>query len=280
MFGAFAVDVIAGFAHTIWRILPYMGLMAVVFAILSWISPCNKGKPWWEKRGLVTDLCYWFIVPVVTRYARIGFTVLLTVYLLGIDTADGLVAFFDHGHGPLSRLPFWWQLGLYLIASEFCLYWLHRAFHSARLWRFHAVHHSSEDIEWISASRFHPVNLIFGTVAVDVIALMLGFTSDIFLIMGPFNALTSGWVHANLDWTLGRFKYVFAGPVFHRWHHARDHVGVNFAGTFSLFDVMFGTFYMPQGALPKDYGIDDAAMPQSFGKQMLYPVMDRVKAGG
>ena len=134
------------------------------------------------------------------------------------------------------------------------------------------MHHSSEDVEWISASRFHPVNLIFGTVAVDVIALMLGFTSDIFLVMGPFNALTSGWVHANLDWTLGKFKYVFAGPVFHRWHHTRAHVGVNFAGTFSFFDLMFGTFYMPQGELPKDYGIEDATMPESFGGQMVYPI--------
>ena len=270
--GAFALDVLSGFAHTISRLLPYMAFMAVAFTGLSWLSPCNKVGPWWQKKGLVTDLCYWFIVPVFTRYARIGFTVLLTVNLLGINTADGLVAFFDHGHGPLSRLPFWWQLGLYVIASEFCLYWTHRAFHSYRLWRFHAVHHSSEDVEWISASRFHPVNLIFGTVAVDVIALMLGFTSDIFLVMGPFNALTSGWVHANLDWTLGKFKYVFAGPVFHRWHHTRAHVGVNFAGTFSFFDLMFGTFYMPQGELPKDYGIDDATMPESFGGQMVYPI--------
>lgn len=274
MLGALAVDVIVGFAHTIERILPYMAVMAVGFAILSWFSPCNAGKPWWQKRGLVTDLCYWFIVPVFTRYARIGFTVLLTVYLLGIDTADGLIAFFDHGHGPLSRLNFWVQLGLYVVASEFALYWIHRAFHSARLWKYHAVHHSSEDVEWISASRFHPVNLILGTVAVDVIALMLGFTSDIFLIMGPFNALTSGWVHANLNWTLGPFKYVFAGPVFHRWHHEREHVGVNFAGTFSLFDWVFGTFYMPEGELPKNYGIEDREMPESFGRQLIYPVLN------
>ena len=274
MLGALAVDVIVGFAHTIGRILPYMGVMAVGFAFLSWLSPCNKGKPWWEKRGLVTDLCYWFIVPVFTRYARIGFTVLLTVYLLGINTADGLVAFFDHGHGPLSRLPFLVQLGIYLIVSEFCLYWIHRAFHMGRLWKYHAVHHSSQDVEWISASRFHPVNLILGTVLIDVISLMSGITSDIFLIMGPFNALTSGWVHANLDWTLGRFKYVFAGPVFHRWHHTREHVGVNFAGTFSAFDWMFGTFYMPEGQLPQNYGIEDEHMPESFGMQVVYPILN------
>ncbi len=118
MLGAFALDVISGFAHTLMRVLPYMAVMGVAFAGLSFFTPCNPGQPWWKKRGLVTDLCYWFIVPVFTRYARIGFTVLVTVYLLGINTANGLVAYFDHGHGPISRLPFWVQLGLYLVAHR------------------------------------------------------------------------------------------------------------------------------------------------------------------
>ncbi len=275
MIGAVALEVVSGFAHSLTRLLPYLAAMGVGFAVLSWLAPCNRGKPWWGKRGLVTDFCYLLIVPVFTRYARIGFTILLTVYLLGINTADGLVAFFDHGHGPLSRLPFLVQLGIYLVLSELALYWIHRAFHTARLWKYHAIHHASQDLEWISAWRFHPVNVILGTVLVDVISLMSGITSDVFLVMGPFNAITSGWVHANLDWTLGTFKYVFAGPVFHRWHHTREHEeGVNFAGTFALFDVMFGTFYMPEGVLPQDYGIDDANMPESFGRQIIYPIVN------
>ena len=57
------------------------------------------------------------------------------------------------------------------------------------LWKFHSVHHSTEDLEWISASRFHPVNLLMGTVLVDVLALLAGFSPDIFLIIGPFDTL-------------------------------------------------------------------------------------------
>ncbi len=79
-------------------------------------------------------------------------------------------------------------------------------------------------------------------------------------------------MHANLDWTLGPFKYVFAGPVFHRWHHTIEQGDKNFAGTFSFFDLMFGTFHMPEGQLPQNYGIDDANMPESFGMQVLYPI--------
>lgn len=274
MIGPLTADVISGFAHTLIRILPYLAVMGVVFAVLTHYTPCNPGGPWWRKKGLVTDLCYWFVVPIFSRYGRIGFAVLLTVYVLGIDTTQGIVNFFEYGHGPVARLPFWLQFAIYLLGTEFLLYWSHRLFHTTALWKYHAVHHSSEEVDWTSASRFHPVNLLLGTVLVDVIALMVGFNPDIFVIMAPIDTLSSGWVHANLNWTLGPLKYVFATPVFHRWHHTREYDGKNFAGTFSVFDVIFGTFYMPKGELPQNYGIDDAAMPESFGRQVLYPILN------
>ena len=41
---------------TLWHVLPWLAGLGVCFAVLSRLSPCNEGKPWWEKRGLVTDL--------------------------------------------------------------------------------------------------------------------------------------------------------------------------------------------------------------------------------
>ena len=273
MFSAlFELAAICG--STFLHLLPYFAAMGVLFAALSWFSPCNAGKPWWQKRGIATDVTYLFMTPVLMRMARIGFSILIAVYLLGITTTNDLVAFFDHGHGPVSRLPFWLQLAGYLILSDLALYWIHRAFHSGFLWKYHAVHHSSEDVEWLSAWRFHPVNVILGSVAVDVAAIMAGINTDVFFIVSPFAVLSSGWVHANLNWTLGPLKYVVAGPVFHRWHHTREkEEGVNFAGTFSLWDWMFGTFYMPD-RLPENYGIGDKNMPESFGMQVVYPILN------
>lgn len=271
MFDALS-GLLSAFAHTLLTLLPYFMVMGIAFAALSWFSPCNAGKPWWQKRGIVTDLTYVFITPVLMRFARIGFSIMIAVYIVGITTSQGLVAYFDHGHGPVSHLPFWLQVALYLVLTDLALYWIHRAFHSGFLWKYHAVHHSSEDVEWISAWRFHPLNVILGSVAVDVAAIMSGLNTDVFFIVAPFNVLSSGWVHANLDWTLGPLKYVLAGPVFHRWHHTREKHGLNFAGTFSLWDLMFGTFYMPE-ELPENYGIDDKEMPESFGMQVVYPLL-------
>jgi sterol desaturase/sphingolipid hydroxylase (fatty acid hydroxylase superfamily) len=49
----------------------------------------------------------------------------------------------------------------------------------------------------------------------------------------------------------------------------------NFASTFAIWDVMFGSYHMPAGELPGDYGIDDKEMPQTLAGQLLYPLRQR-----
>jgi sterol desaturase/sphingolipid hydroxylase (fatty acid hydroxylase superfamily) len=61
--------------------------------------------------------------------------------------------------------------------------------------------------------------------------------------------------------------------VFHRWHHTAAERGgeKNFASTYPFIDLVFGTFYMPEGKLPDAYGIVDRRFPSGFGAQILYP---------
>jgi sterol desaturase/sphingolipid hydroxylase (fatty acid hydroxylase superfamily) len=247
--------------------------LGAVFTVLTAFWACNPGRPWWRKPDLATDVCYWFLIPVITRYLRIGMLIAGAAVLFGITTADGLIAFYQDGHGPLARLPLAAQILAFAVGEDLILYWTHRLFHGARLWKYHAVHHSSEDLEWISAARFHPVNLFFGAVAADVVLLVAGISPNVFVVLGPVTIAHSAFVHANLDWTLGPLKYVVATPVFHRWHHtAVDRGGEkNFAATFPILDVIFGTFYMPAGELPDHYGIADRDFPTSFGAQLARP---------
>jgi sterol desaturase/sphingolipid hydroxylase (fatty acid hydroxylase superfamily) len=268
-----ALEVLDQLLLTLWHVLPWLAGSGVVFALLSRLAPCNQGRLWWEKRGLFTDLSYWIFVPIFTRYLRIWVTVCLTIWLFHISDGEKIVDFYVHGHGPLSRMPLWLQGIFYLVVSDLALYWIHRGFHRGPLWKYHAVHHASEDLEWISAARFHPVNLALGPAALDIALLLTGVSPDIFLVIGPFNTITSCMVHANLNWTFGPLRYVFVSPVFHRWHHAQAVCGKNFASTFSLWDVMFGTYHMPVGARPSGYGITDQAMPEGLMAQMVYPLL-------
>src|SRR6202522_3980198 len=267
------LEVVEMFGQTITKVVPITIVLALVFSVLSHFWACNPGTPWWRKRELVTDICYWLFVPLFARVLRIGLLVLGAGVVFKIYSADDLIAFYDNGHGPLSELPLWIQGLLFLVLSDFMLYWLHRLFHGGAFWKYHAIHHSSEELEWISAARFHPVNLFLGSVAADVIMLLLGISPNVFVVLGPLTIAHSAFVHANLDWTLGPFKYVIASPVFPRWHHtAADRGGEkNFAATFPVLDLIFGTFYMPEGELPDNYGIADRTFPTSFTGQLAHP---------
>lgn len=266
-----AVFKVAG--ETVLKLLPISIALGLIFALLTHWSACNPGRPWWHKREIVTDVCYWFVIPLGARFVRIGLMIVGAALLFDIHGAEALIAFYDDGFGPFAKLPLWAQAVAFVAASDFMLYWIHRGFHGAAMWKYHAVHHSSEELDWISAARFHPINLFLGSVAIDAVLLLAGISPNVMLWVGPFTTAHSALVHANLNWTFGPFKYVLAGPVFHRWHHtAADRGGSkNFAGTFPVLDLLFGTFYMPKNKLPDAYGIDDRDFPSGFGAQMLYP---------
>jgi sterol desaturase/sphingolipid hydroxylase (fatty acid hydroxylase superfamily) len=266
------MEVLLMLGQTIEKVIPVTIVLALVFSVLSHYWACNDAAPWWRKRELVTDIVYWFFVPVFARVIRIGLLIVGASFVFHIKDADELIAFYDNGHGPLAQLPLWVQAILFVVLADFMLYWLHRLFHD-QLWKYHAVHHSSEELDWISAARFHPINLIIGTISVDVILLMAGISPNIMLWVGPFNTFHSAFVHANLNWTLGPFRYVLATPVFHRWHHTALDAGgdTNFAGTFPVWDILFGTFRMPANELPENYGKDEAAMPAEIVGQLVFP---------
>ncbi len=265
--------VLHSISQTMAKLTPISIVLAVVFTVLTAFFACNPGRPWWRKRELVTDLCYWFVIPLVARYLRIGLLIVGAAMLFGIYGAKELVDFYENGHGPLAQLPLWAQVVIFLAASDLLLYWIHRGFHGERMWKYHAVHHSSEDLDWISAWRFHPINIFLGSVAVDVVLLLAGITPRSSSLSAPLTTAHSAFVHANLNWTLGPFKYVLAGPVFHRWHHTAAERGgsKNFAATFPVLDLMFGTFYMPARNCPTATALPIETSRRASASRLLYP---------
>ena len=258
--------------QTIEKVVPVTIALALIFSVLAHFWACNDAAPWWRKRELVTDIVYWFFVPVFARVIRIGLLVVGASLVFHINDADELIAFYDNGHGPLSQLPLWAQAILFVVLADFMLYWLHRLFHR-ELWKYHAVHHSSEELDWISAARFHPINLIIGTISVDVILLMAGISPNVMLWVGPFNTFHSAFVHANLNWTLGPFKYVLATPVFHRWHHTALDSGRQHQFRRHVSALGHPVRHLPDagerasGKLRKD----EAAMPSEIVGQLVFP---------
>lgn len=245
--------------------LLWLAGLAAVFALLAHFAPCNPGMSWWkDPRAAATDFVYWFVVPLFMRVGRALLFVAGMALIFGSDDPQLL---------PVIALPLWQQCLAVFVIQDFLLYWIHRMFHSRAAWKFHAVHHSPTVLDWMSMTRFHPVNNLLEFALADVAVVLLGFSPMTIAVLTPFNLVYSAMVHANLNWTFGPLRYVFASPVFHRWHHTRQEAGLNknFASTFPLLDLIFGTFFMPAGKLPDEFGNGDAEFPAGFWGQLVYP---------
>jgi sterol desaturase/sphingolipid hydroxylase (fatty acid hydroxylase superfamily) len=74
---------------------------------------------------------------------------------------------------------------LILLCADLLAYLTHRLFHGRTLWRFHAVHHSSTHVDWLSSVRLHPIHDALGRV-VEVLPLYwLGFNATALATFGP-----------------------------------------------------------------------------------------------
>src|SRR5438445_8403092 len=112
------LEVIELVGHTMAKLLPVTIVLALVFTVLTHFWACNPDKPWWRKRELVTDICYWFFVPLFARVFRIGLLVVAAGFFFKIHDADEVAAFFENGHGPLSTLPLAVQAILSLVLAD------------------------------------------------------------------------------------------------------------------------------------------------------------------
>ena len=250
--------------------LIFMAVAFLAFALLRGRWPCNPDQPRWFGKEMGRDLVFYLLA--LALYANLtGALTKLVLHGVYGDGGQRVFAAIQEGRGWLSHLPLAAQAGLIILVTDVLQYWLHRAFHTKWLWPFHAVHHSPTELDWTATWRIHPVNFVLYDTLAAVVTLLMGFAPLAFVIVAPFNFFTAALVHANLNWTFGPFRFVFASPVFHRWHHASDPAihDMNFAPTFPFLDLMFGTYHMPEGQLPEAYGAE--GVPADVLGQLAHP---------
>jgi sterol desaturase/sphingolipid hydroxylase (fatty acid hydroxylase superfamily) len=256
---------------TLWGLLIGFAILFLVFRVVEFLRRPERRLPVFRK-GFVTDGAYWLFTPFVTRaISRVCVAAMaIPIVLIAYGEVDRDLIL--HGFGPLSRLPLWVQAVGILVIGDFVGYWMHRAFHGSRLWCFHAVHHSSVELDWLSAVRFHPINDALMRIAGTLPLVALGFAPVAVAGIAPVLTLMAILVHANLDWDWGPLRAAITSPCFHRWHHtdekeARDK---NFAGLLPLWDILFGTYYMPTDVRPSRFGTV-TPVPDGLVGQIAFP---------
>jgi sterol desaturase/sphingolipid hydroxylase (fatty acid hydroxylase superfamily) len=168
------------------------------------------------------------------------------------------------------------QLALALVLAELVEYSFHRAMHEVPwLWRFHATHHSAPRLYWLNAVRFHPIDLfLVGTVKLVPLA-VLGAGAPVFALANLFSAVHGAFQHANLPVRLGPLNWVFSMTELHRWHHSKavEEANHNYGGNLIVWDVVFGTRFLPERREPpEEIGIEALPdFPMGFWANLAAP---------
>ena len=180
------------------------------------------------------------------------------------------------------QLPVWMQAALMMLAADFGRYWLHRAFHEfPSMWRLHAVHHSPPRLYWVNVGRFHPLEKAIQYCLDALPFALLGVTGEVLAAYFVFYAINGFFQHSNCLVRLGPLNYLIAGPELHRWHHSErpEESNSNFGNNLIVWDLLFGTRFLPEDREVGLLGLVNRAYPMGFWAQMRTPFMNRLQGG-
>jgi sterol desaturase/sphingolipid hydroxylase (fatty acid hydroxylase superfamily) len=194
-----------------------LGILSVAMILLETVWPGIAAQRR-LRRGWLLDVIYWLFTALITKpIAKVAVVVALVPLLL--LTGSGSFETLLKGRGPLGQQSPLMQAAQMIVVIDLVGYWLHRAFHGKRLWPFHAIHHSSVELDWLSAARVHPVNDSANKSLQAMIVVALGYAPALLAGALPFFTAYAIFLHANVSWDFGPLRAILASPRSYRWHH-------------------------------------------------------------
>lgn len=239
-------------------------ILMLIFIPLERLVP-NRAEQPVLRRHWFNDSVYLVVNSIVIR---IGFVALIGLVMAGarggVPDAVGIA---------IRAQPVWLQAIAAIVVADVGFYAAHRLFHAVpALWRFHSIHHSIEELDWLAAHRVHPVDQIVVSAVSLVPVFALGFSAPAVAILTFTYMLQSHLIHANTRIRFGPLRFVLASPLYHHWHHANDGArNSNFSAQLIFMDWIFGTLRLPD-TMPERYGVDDP-VPTDYVRQLAYPFL-------
>jgi lathosterol oxidase len=250
-----------------WFLLDIL-MMTLIFSPIEVLWPAYREQSVFRS-GWVTDIVYFLSTHLPIQITT--FLILLPATqlssLLNVPVLTNAV----------SHLPWLVQFFLAVLVADLAEYFIHRAFHKVPfMWRFHAIHHSSNSLDWIAGSRSHIVDDV-AVRAFILVPMMCVFSHDMLIAYLFFVNFHATWAHCNFGPTIKWLEPFLIQPRFHHWHHTsqKEAIDKNFAIHFPWIDKIFGTHYLPGNEWPKHYGLHDEKIPAGFWGQTFYPLTRR-----
>ena len=163
--------------------------------------------------------------------------------------------------------PLWAQALTMVLAVDLLRYWLHRFSHeNDTLWRLHSVHHSVEQLYWLNTGRFHPLEKTLQMSLDSAPFLLMGVAPEVLALYYLSYAVNGFFQHCNIDLRYGVLNYVVGSAETHRWHHSREprESNANYGNTVIVWDLLFGTWFLPKDREIAALGLRDPNYPKSF----------------
>jgi len=236
-----------------------VGMAVVLLVLLERLIPYTKGQRL-LREGLLSDF-FWYAI--------------VQNYVLGL-VIFGALAYVDE-YTTIARwtaireLPIVGQLLIFLVLHDFYIYWFHRFQHSSkRFWRIHEAHHSTKDVDWLSGTRSHSLEILINQ-TIEFAPIVLWASPEVAVLKGCVDAVWGMYIHSNIDVRSGVLQYVINGPEMHRWHHATDDDAhnKNYSTKLAIWDWIFGTAYLPSRRKPAGFGLG-VKFPRNYFKQHVY----------
>ena len=182
-------------------------------------------------RGHIQDACYLALHAIVV-------IPMMTLLSVGAATLIG-------NHAPWIELrstatwPGWLLVPLTVVAMDAANWLAHYADHRLdALWRFHALHHSQEELSVLTSFRAHPLMHTTGFILATIPVMVLMPTRPIAPVLITIYVCVGTLQHANLRWTFGPLGRLIVSPAYHRLHHAREDQAVNLGVVLTIWDVL------------------------------------------
>jgi sterol desaturase/sphingolipid hydroxylase (fatty acid hydroxylase superfamily) len=191
-----------------------------------------------------------------------------------------------HGWGMLNaaHVPPWLGIPVAVVLLDFAIYFQHVTFHAVpALWRLHRVHHTDQDFDITTGTRFHPLEILISTGIKCAAVAAIGAPA---LAVLAFELLLNGTAvfnhsNARLPLAFDRVLRLFVvTPDMHRVHHSVLHneSSSNFGFNIPWWDRLFGT-YLAKPAMGHEamtIGVDAFRTPEDLrlDKLLIQPLLD------
>ena len=236
-----------------------IALLFLVFVPLEKLFAFRPQKVF--RTGFVTDLTHFIVNNVFVTIGAIALVVVAAIPFFWIRNFD-----------LQSDLPAGVSIALAVVLVFVGNYWGHRLTHTVPLlWRFHSVHHSIEQMDWIAAGRLHPLDSAFTQAFTIMPLFVLGYGGGVFAGVAVFVTLLAIFQHANVRLRFPVLRWVVPTPEWHHWHHAIDAEARDKNFGLPVVDKIFGTAYMPKGKYPTGFGTHSPVPRDGYLRHIVYP---------